>query len=135
MDDRTAADKHRETLLLFMGDPENDFPNRKDMALSVLKYKTVAGLYKCFTIDQLCEIEAEALDLRKRQSVKQRNAVYDALLAEAKTGNVKAIREYLDRTEGKVKDRLELSGGLSLENKTNAELDAEIESLSQGVDE
>ncbi len=33
------------------------------------------------------------------------------------------------------KQEVEMSGGLSLENKTEAELDAEIESLSQDIDE
>lgn len=37
-------------------------------------------------------------------------AIADALVAKARTGDISAIREVLDRTEGKVSARVELQG-------------------------
>ena len=94
-----------------MSDPENEFPNRQEMSLSVLGYKTVAAMYKIFTTDEMTEIENEALEERKRRSSKDRAKVYNYLLVESKKGNVAAMKEFLDRTEGKVTDKHEVSGG------------------------
>ena len=106
----TKKQKNRRKLLDFMGDPENEFPNRQTMALSVIGYKDVTSLYKMFTTDEMTDIENEAMEERKRRSSKDRAKVYKSLLSEAGNGNVAAIKEYLDRTEGKVKEKIEHTG-------------------------
>lgn len=102
--------KHTDKLLEYIGDSDNDFPTRRVMALEVLGYSQVENMYKLFTKEELSQIEEEGLELRKKRSAPQRSAVYAAMLKEAKAGNVKAMREYLDRTEGKVIDRKEITG-------------------------
>lgn len=117
-----------------MGDPNNDFPNRSQMSLSVLGYKQIKTLYVHFTVDELYEIEAEAWEIRKKRTVKQRSDVYHALYKRAigyshpdvhisnyqgditKTDIIKvyppdpaAAKEFLERTEGKTPDTLNIN--------------------------
>jgi len=109
----TAKERHKQRLLKFLGDPENDYPPRQDYA-KLLKVSVVT-LYKHFPPDELQEIENEAYEIRKRNSAKQRATVLKAMLEEAKSGNVQAAKEYLDRTEGKVTDKHEHKIDLSVE--------------------
>ncbi|MCP4365416.1 MAG: hypothetical protein GY800_08990 [Planctomycetes bacterium] len=105
-----AYKRNRAVLLDYMGNPENEFPNRSEMALSVLGYKEISSMYKIFTKEDLTEIEVESIQERKRRSSKDVASVYKKLLKEANGGNVQAIKEYLDRIEGKVIDKKEITG-------------------------
>jgi len=104
----SAKQRHRINLLKYLGNWENDFPNRTDY-LDILKIKRTT-LYKHFSPAELQEIENEALELRKKNTARPRAEVYQSLLAEAKSGNIRAIKEFLDRTEGKVVDKHEYTG-------------------------
>jgi len=108
-DSLTAKDKHKMKMLKYWGDPENDFINRSRMHKEILGI-TGFTFYKHFTPDEISEIEYDAVELRKKASSPQRARLYKALYKEAKTGNVKAIKEFLDRVEGKVKEKVELTG-------------------------
>jgi hypothetical protein len=103
----SAKQRHRINLLKYLGDWENDFPNRTDY-LDILGIKRTT-LYKHFTPTELLEIENEGLEIRKKNSGRQRAEVYSSLFDEAKGGNISAIKEFFDRTEGKVKDTLDLN--------------------------
>jgi hypothetical protein len=98
----TAKERHKQRLLKFLGDPENDYPPRQDYA-KLLKVSVVT-LYKHFPPDELQEIENEAYEIRKKNSTKQRAEVLKSMFSEAKQGNVSAATLFLERTEGKVKE-------------------------------
>lgn len=98
-------------MVQYISDPDNTFPTRSVLAVTVLGYKHTVTLYKLFSPDELTEIETEGLELRKKRTARQRAAVYDALFKEAASGNIQAIKEFLDRTEGKVKDKIEVDQG------------------------
>jgi len=101
-----AKDRHRKRLIEYLGDWENDFPNKSGLAKILgLKHCT---LYFHFTPAELNEICDEGLELRKRQAVNPRAEIYKAMLKSAKDGVVPAQKEFLDRTEGKVVDRLQV---------------------------
>lgn len=102
-----AKKKSRMKLVEFIGNPDNEFPNRTDMAVTVLGYKTTVSLYRLFTPLELSEIEGEGFELRKKRSARERSKIYKSLYDEGLKGNVQAAREYLDRTEGKVTDKLD----------------------------
>lgn len=104
----SAKQRHRINLLKHLGDWENIFPSRTDY-LNILGIKRTT-LYKHFSPAELQEIENEGLELRKKNTARPRAEVFQSLLAEAKSGNVQAIKEFLNRTEGKVKDVTEHTG-------------------------
>ena len=119
-----AKEKHKINLLKYLADWANDFPTRTEMAgILGLKKHT---LWKHFSPAEFQEIENEGLELRKKGSSKQRALVYTAMLKEAVNGNVSAQREFLDRTEGKVKDKLEIN---EIETLTDEELEESIDAL------
>ena len=121
-------------LLGFLGNPENDFVSRTDMSVLVLGYKKHNSIYNLFSPVELDDIELEALELRKKRTVRQRANVLEALYQRAlgyKHPETKlnvvggelvhteltkvyppdraAAQEFLDRTEGKVADKTDLN--------------------------
>ncbi len=101
-----AKEKHKKKLLEYLGDPENEFVNRFRMFTDILK---ISGktFYRHFPPHEIQQIENEAYDLRKKNSTRQRGEVLFSLYKEAKSGNVPAAKEFLDRTEGKVPDKVD----------------------------
>ena len=119
--------RYRLTLLAYLSNPELPFPIRS-------KYGDIIGktrktVYDHFTIEELSELENEAYNNRKSSCVRQRANVLKALYDRAMgyhhaenhiavyegdviiTPQIKryppdkaAAQEFLDRTEGKVKD-------------------------------
>ena len=102
----TRKEKHKIKIIEYCGDPNNEFPTRSEIAVNLLGYSKSQGMYRHFTPDELDQIEQEAWLARKSRTVHHRARLYDVLFREAQSGNVQAIREYLDRTEGKVQDKL-----------------------------
>jgi hypothetical protein len=109
----TAKDKHKINLLKYLGDPENDFPTARQDYTKILDI-SIATLYGHFSPQDFQDIEAEAYDLRKKNSSKQRAVLLKTLYTEGKGGSVPAIKEFLDRTEGKVSDKLAVSGKVDM---------------------
>lgn len=130
-----AKEKHKINLLKYLGDPEKDFPVRSKYPefLSISRNT----MYVHFTPDELCKIESEAVELRKQRSGRQRANILTALYEKSigyvfpeetkikinekgKTSVIEitkrlppdkaAAQEFLDRTEGKVPDKVHLGG-------------------------
>ncbi len=132
-----AKDRHRIRLIAMLGNPELDFPRRG--AYPEMLGVSKNTLYHHFTPSDLQEIEDEAVKIRRASCCRQRENVMDALYKRAvgyshpdthvATWNGEVIlteiekhyppdrgagQEYLDRTEGKVKDKLEHSGEVNI---------------------
>lgn len=105
----SVKNNNKSKILEYLSDPENDFLTRSEISITVLGYKQIRSIYKQFSPVELSEIEAQAFEERKRKSVRRRCKVYDSLYNEAIGGNVQAAKEFLDRTEGKVKEKPESS--------------------------
>lgn len=124
--------RYRETILAYLSNPEMPFPIRS-------KYGDIIGktrktVYDHFSVNDLLELETEAYNNRKNSCVRQRanvlKALYDRAIGSHHAENhisfyegdititpqIKryppdkaAAQEFLDRTEGKVKDVSDLN--------------------------
>ena len=95
----SARRRHKEKILSYLSDPDNEFPTREFLA------KKVCGihrrtLYRAFTPDELRDIEKEALELRRTKYAAELSAADMALIKEAKTGDVSAIKLMYQKFEG-----------------------------------
>jgi hypothetical protein len=81
--------------------------NRTSLGVTICGYKDQRSLYRHFSPEELTEIENESLEERKRRSAGKRAVIYDAMFLKAKKGDVAAMKEYLDRTEGKVLNKVD----------------------------
>ena len=86
-----AKERHRQKLIEYIGNPDNDFPTRNAMAVTVcgVARKT---LYATFTPDELCGIEKEGLILRRTKYAPSLSAADKALMKKANEGDVAAIK-------------------------------------------
>jgi hypothetical protein len=85
---------HRLTLLEYLSNPDNEFLNRAGLATTALGFSSPCVLYHIFTPEELTEIEAEALEMRRTmygaklarvdQAVLRRAASDDGTAADAK---------------------------------------------------
>lgn len=97
---------HKRTLVEYLSNWENPIPTRLEMA--TVCGLTAKGLRKHFTPAEYSEIENEGLELRKQRSAIPRLEIYESMKQEAVSGVVQAQKEFLDRTEGKVIDRVQV---------------------------
>lgn len=97
---QTKREQHRAKLLEYCGNPENEFPDRTEMAVNVLGFKSRASLYHSFTPDELCEIEREALEIRRKKYNPEIAKVDRALLKKAREGDTQAAKLIYQRFEG-----------------------------------
>jgi hypothetical protein len=110
----TQKDKNRIRLVEYLSEPENSWPPRCEYAETILGYKDHKQIYRNFTPAQIGDIEAEAMENRKKRSARQRSVLYKVLYTESVQGNITALKEFLDRTEGKVPDKKQHSGDMNL---------------------
>ena len=100
-----AKEKHRQRLLTYLSNWDNPFPNRIEMA-AILGIK-VETLHFHFTPAEMNEILNDGLELRKKNSAIPRSEIYESMKQAGKDGVVPAQKEFLDRTEGKVIDKVQ----------------------------
>jgi hypothetical protein len=99
--------ENKRKIAAYLGDPDNEWLNRTKLAITVCGYRGQRSLYRHFSPEELSEIETEALEERKRRSSGKRAVIYDAMFLKAKEGDVAAMKEFLDRIEGKVVTKTE----------------------------
>ena len=100
-----TRETHRRTIIEYIGDWDNPFPTRLKMAeICGVKPET---LRKHFTPADYTDLENKGLELRKQQSAIPRADVYASMLSSAKDGVVPAQKEFLDRTEGKIIEKIQ----------------------------
>jgi hypothetical protein len=141
---------NKARLLEFLSDPENDWPTRQRYSTEILGYCADNQIYRSLSPKHLAEIEDLALENRKKRSARQRGLILEALFRKAigftvketrlfKTSDDKilvkeierhfppdsmAAKEFLDRTEGKVRDIQEIEH--SFEGLADNEIDEKI---------
>ena len=104
-----AKEKHKKKMIEFWSDPDNEILKRSEMYEQILNIKR-STFYTHFSKKDLFDIEEEAFDLRRKNSASQRTLMLKSLYDEGIKGSVPAAKEFLDRTEGKVKESIEHSG-------------------------
>jgi hypothetical protein len=101
----TAKDRARIKIIEFIGNPENEFPNRRQIAKVACGYKDPHYLYKVFAVDELAQIEKEGLEIRRKHCWRQSAAVDQGLFKKAIAGDVAAIKLFYQRVEGWVEKK------------------------------
>jgi len=84
--------KKRQVLIEYLSDPDNEPLPRCRLATQVLKYHQHSGMYALFSPAELDQIEAEALDLRRRRFALALMRVDDGLLRRAAEGDPQAAK-------------------------------------------
>jgi len=92
-----AKEKHKTRMLTYLSNPDNEMPNREQMA-SIIGIKK-ATLYMHFTPQELSEIEAEGLAERRKKYAPHLTQVDLALLKKAKDGDAQAAKLAYQRFE------------------------------------
>lgn len=107
----SAKERHTVTILEYLGDPDNDWPTRSYLATEVCKYKRVKQLYAVFTVDELNELEKQALEFRRKKYAGSLAEVDQGLMKAAQEGNPAAAKLVYQRFEGWVESaKIELDG-------------------------
>ena len=108
----------REQMLDYLGNPDNPFVNRTELASQILGYKNPKTLYRLFTPAELSQIEAEGLAIRRTKYAPALSKVDLALLKEAEAGNVAATKLVYQKFENwSERKSTELTGDLGLDIK------------------
>jgi hypothetical protein len=123
---RSLHHKHRETLIKYLSDPDNEWPTRTVMSREVLGFKSGSQIYQHFKGYELDEIEAEALDIRRKRYSRHSAAADIALIERAKSGDPQALKLFYQRLEGwnpasKVESTVKVDGQLTLADVLNGE--------------
>lgn len=104
-----AKEKHKTRMLAYLANPDNEMPNREQMASIIGIKKTT--LYLHFTPDELSEIETEGLNQRRKKYAPRLTKVDNAILDKAAEGDPNAAKLVYQRFEGwSEKKQHEVSG-------------------------
>lgn len=95
----TKKEKNRQKLIEFLGNPQNEFVNRFAMATEVLGYKRPQTLWRFFSPQELCDIEAEALAIRRSKYATYLARGDKAVLDKMIDGDIQAARLVYQRFE------------------------------------
>lgn len=87
----TAKERHKVKLLEYLGNPDNPFLNRSELAEKVLKIKR-RTFYDHFTPADLSEIEKEALEIRRGKYAAGIARVDRAMIDAAASGDSQAAK-------------------------------------------
>ena len=94
-----AKERHKNNLLKYLANPDNEFLNRCRWGSGILGIST-ATLYEHFTPAEMAEIEDEALIRRRKRYSSNLARVDRALLSRAIEGDAVAARLVYQRFEG-----------------------------------
>jgi hypothetical protein len=126
-----VKEENKGKIAAYLSDPDNEWMNRTSLGVTICGYKDQRSLYRHFSPEELTAIENESLEERKRRSAGKRAVIYDAMFLKAKEGDVTAMKEYLDRTEGKVPNKVDAN--LQHEGTLNQELPDYILEMINGT--
>ena len=100
-----AKERNKRAILQYLSDGANPWPKRGVLATKVCGYADTRWFYRLFSVEDLDEIEQEALRVRRRGYSKYLAQVDLAVLKKAATeGDSKAARLAYERFEGWQKD-------------------------------
>lgn len=94
-----AKERHKLKLLDYLSNPDNPFPNREQMASEVLGLRKQTFYYH-FSVDEIADMEAEALANRRKKYAPHIVEIDRALMKKAKEGDPAAVKLVYQRIEG-----------------------------------
>ena len=92
--------QYSEIIISYIGDPDNSFPTRTEIATKALELNDLPVLYKTFTPAELLDLERKGLDLRRSRYSRMLSNVDRAMISKAMTGDAQAARLCYQRFEG-----------------------------------
>jgi hypothetical protein len=95
-----AKERAKLKILEYLGNPENEFPTRTDLALKVCGFKDKHYLYRVFTPAELAQLEREGLEIRRSKYARFMAFMDHVLLRQANKGDVAAIKLAYQKFEG-----------------------------------
>jgi hypothetical protein len=96
-----AKDRHRQTLIEYLTNPDNPYLTRSKLSTDVLGFSSQSVIYTHFSPDELAEIEHEALELRRSCYAAKLAQVDQGLLDSAiKSGGAAEAKLVYERFEG-----------------------------------
>ena len=119
-----TQERHREKILIYLGNPENEWLTRMKLSTEVLGFSQENQIHKVFSPDDIHEIEMEALELRRKKYSRLVNLVDMALLKKAADGDVQAAKLVYQRFEN-----------WSERHRVDQETDITIEIVKYGIGE
>lgn len=96
----TTKAEHREIMLEYLSNPENEIPTRVILATEVLGMAHSQQIYNTFTVEEIEEVEAEALKIRRTKYAPELSKVDRAMLKSAGEGDSRAAKLCYQRFEG-----------------------------------
>jgi len=128
-----AKERSRGKLIEFLGNPANEWPDRVTLSQKVLGYKSPRHLWKLFSVEELKEIEAEAVELRRKQYAGELAKVDRGLLKKAQQGNARAAKLAYMRFEKWVPaQRVEVGLADELKNMSDEDIEKRLALLREG---
>ena len=107
---KSAKERHKETILGYLANPDNGYPTRKFITTELLGLSNSSQLYRYFTPTEMSEIEDHGLELRRKRYASRIAMVDDGLMKKAASGDAAAAKLVFQRYENwSEKSRKELS--------------------------
>lgn len=92
--------KHRNTLIAFLSNPDNKWPPRKDYVKLLGLRSCKDYLYRLFSVDELNELEAAALEKKRSAYANKSAQIDDALFDKAREGGAAEVKLWYKRFDG-----------------------------------
>jgi hypothetical protein len=96
---KTAKQRHRIILVEYLGDPGNPWPRRQEFSTKILGFRQANQIYKTFTLEEINQIELEALNIRRQKYSRLLSMVDTGLLKKAAEGDPAAAKLVYQRFE------------------------------------
>jgi len=128
----TAKERNRDRLMRYLSDPENDWLDRKTLAIAVLGYKHSQSIWTVFTGAELDEIQREALDNRRKRYASMLARADMGILKAAAAGNPAAAKLAYQKFEGWTeKSQIRLEGELNLNSLSDEEIEKRFAAMCE----
>ena len=105
----------RQKIFEYLSNPDNPPVSRTQLAEGVLGYRNSQQLYGVFSVDELAEIDREAVEVRRKRYASVLSRIDQALIEQISKGDTAAIKLFYQRFEGwRERQDLNVSGDLSI---------------------
>ena len=105
----------RQKIFEYLSNPDNPPVSRTQLAKNVLGYRNSQQLYSVFSVDELAEIDREAVEVRRKRYASVLSRIDQALIEQISKGDTAAIKLFYQRFEGwRERQDLNVSGDLNI---------------------
>ena len=121
-------ERYSKQIVAYLADPDNPWPTRKFICAQVLHLKHNAHIYEVMTGAELDELFSRGLDERLTRMAKKTGLVVDVLTDKAESGDLPAIKIYLETIE-KLQEK-----NLQLRESAKEQANPLVAAIAEGVE-